>query len=167
MTHFSAWSKNLNFSKNEENCIMFFFNLLMQFFSRIFIVTPNSIIGYVILTSEVIWGQWRSRTVNWGHSGQNYKTTLRDAIFCMHTYMITSNNVGYVNLTSEVKGGHRRSKIRGHWKSKIAYWGHTLMKVLRDAIFFMYTLIISIDIWDCKTLTSEVIRCHWRSKTLK
>jgi len=29
------------------------------------------------------------------------------------------NNVGCVNFTFKVKGGHQRSKLRGHWKSKI------------------------------------------------
>ena len=111
-------------------------------------VIPKSKIGYVILTSEVIWGQWRSKTVNWGHWGQHFKTTPRDAVFCMHTHMTPRNNVGYVNLTSEVKGGHRRSKLRGHWRSKMSNWSHTLMKALRDAIFIMYTLIVSMDIWD-------------------
>ena len=92
--------------------------------------------------------------------------TSRDAIFCMHTHITSRNNVGYVNLTSEVKGGHWRSILRGHCRSKIANWGHSLMKTLRDAICCMYTLIVSIGIWDCNILTSEVIRGH-RSKTSK
>ena len=83
-------------------------------------VTPESIIGYVILISEVIWGHQRSTTVNWGHWGQNCKTTLRDVICCMYTHMIPINNVDYVNLTSKVNGGHQRWKLRGHWRSKIA-----------------------------------------------
>ena len=74
-------------------------------------VTPRSKIGYVILTSEVIWGHQRSKTVIWGHWGQILKTTLRDAIFFMHTHMTPRNNVGYVNLTSEVNWGHQRSNL--------------------------------------------------------
>ena len=130
-------------------------------------VTPRSKIGYVILTSGVNWGHQRSKTGIWGHWGQNFKTTLRDAIFCMHTHMTPRNNVGYVNLTAEVKGGHWRSKFSGHWRSNIANWGHTLMKALRDAILCMYTLIVSIDIRDCKILTFKIIRGHRRSNTSK
>ena len=130
-------------------------------------VTPKSKIGYLNLNSEVIWGQWRSKTVNWGHWRQHFKTTPSDAIFCMYTHMTPRNNVGYVKLTSEVKGGHQRSKLRGQWRSNSANWGHTLMKALRDAIFCMYNLIVSINIWDGTILTSEVIWGHWRSKTSK
>ena len=107
------------------------------------------------------------KTLKRGHWGQNFKTIPRDAIFCMHTHMTPRNNIAYFYLTSKVKGGHRRSKHKGHWRSKNANWGHTLMKTLRDAIFCMHTLIVSIDIWDCKMLTSKVIRGHWRSKTSK
>ena len=122
-------------------------------------VTPESIIGYVILISEVIWGHQRSTTVNWGHSGQNCKSTLRDAIFCMYTHMIPRNNVDYVNLTSKVNGGHQRWKLRGHWRSKIAEVILT-KKNTRDAIFYMYVLIVSIYIGYYKILTSKVIRGH-------
>ena len=47
----------------------------------------------------------------------------------------------------------------------MANWGHMLMKTLRDAIFCMHRLIVSIDNWDCKILPSEVIRGHSMSKT--
>ena len=125
-------------------------------------VTPESIIGYVILISEVIWGHQRSTTVNWGQWGQNCKTTLRDAIFCMYTHMIPKNNVDYVYLTSKVNGDHQRWKLRGHWRSKIANWGHTLIKNTRDAFFYMYIRIVSIYIGYYKILTSKFIRGHWR-----
>ena len=117
---------------------------------------------------EYNWGHWRSKTLNWGHWVQNSKTTPRDAIFCMRTHMIPMNNGGYVNLPSEVKRGHQRSKLRGHCKSKIANLGHTLMKIVWDAfLLYIYTLIVSIDICNHNILTVGVIRGHCRSKTSK
>ena len=67
-------------------------------------------IWYLILKSEVIRGHMRSKTVNWGHWGQNLKTTPRDAIFFMHPHMNPRFNIGYVSLASEVKGRPWRSK---------------------------------------------------------
>ena len=76
-------------------------------------LSPNCVVGYKNLTSEVIWGHQRSKTVNWGHWGQNFKTTPRDAVFCTHTHMTPRNNVRYVNLISEVKGGQNSEIIGG------------------------------------------------------
>ena len=121
-------------------------------------VTPESRIGYVNLIPKFIWGHQRSKTVNWGNWGQNFKTFSKYATFCMHTHMSSRNNIAYFKFTSKIKGGHQRSKHRGHWRLKIANWGHTLVKTLRDAIFCMHNLIVSIDIWDCKILTSVIIR---------
>ena len=112
----------------------------------------------MILTLKLVCGHQRSKTVNWGHWGQSTKTIPRDAIFCMHNLLFPRNNIANFNLTSEVKGGHQRSKHRGHWRSKITYWGHNLIKTLRDTNFCMHTLIVSIDMWDCKFFSSEVTR---------
>ena len=98
-------------------------------------------------------------------SKRNYLDTGRNELHPHHT--TPRNNIGYLNLTSEVTGVHRWSNLWGHWRSKIANWGHTLMKTLRDTIFCIYTLTVSTKISDFKILTSEVICCHWRSKTSK
>ena len=118
-------------------------------------VTPESILGYVILISKVIWGHQWSTAVNWG---QNCKMTLRDAIFCMYTHMIPRNNVDYVNLTSKVNGGHQRWKLRGHWRSKIAevipYLKKTLEMQFFTCMFLLYLF------------TSDIIK-YWPPRSLE
>ena len=50
--------------------------------------------------------------------GNSLISRPRDASVCMHTHITPRNDVGCVNLTSDVKGGHWRSKLRSHWRSK-------------------------------------------------
>ena len=125
----------------------------------------KSKIGYVTLTSEVIRGHLRSKTVNWGNWDHNLKKLTQWCIFCICTHITPRSNIGYVNLTSNVITGHWRSKLRGHWRSKIANWAHSLMPALRYTIFCMYSHMTYIDIWIYTILTLEVIRGHLRSKT--
>ena len=88
---------------------------------------PGGKIGYEILKSDV------SILIIEVHLTANAQWCI--FFFCVCTRMTTRSNKDYVNLTSEVFTGHWRSKHRGHWRYKIAIFGHILMTTLRDAFF--------------------------------
>ena len=88
-------------------------------------MTTENKMCYEILTSVVIKGHWRSKALHF-------------EMLCMYNHMTLRNNKGYLSLTTEVNGGHCRSKLRSPCRLQIT-------TTVRAAIFCMYTLMISID----------------------
>ena len=66
----------------------------------------QSIIGYVILTSEMIKGHWRSTNLKTWY----FFKSPRDTVFRLHIHMIPLDNIGYDILISEVSRYHWRSR---------------------------------------------------------
>ena len=61
------------------------------------------------MTSEICEGHLRSKSVKNRSFWSKFRITLRDSIFGIQTYIITSNNISYTILTLKVIKGHRRS----------------------------------------------------------